>query len=509
MKQVFHTLSIVFSRLAAFFSSADSLHKARFAKPHELGDLLTDTLPDESLLLGVGRFSRLVHVRQTPARRELGNLLVVAPTRGGKGLLATSQLLTWRHSVVVNDIKGELFDQTAGYRATFSSVYVLDPRGIGHRFDPLAGRLTEDDLYASAKNLLYEPGEGEGKAFTQRATKLLTLLFLAGLERNRQTGVDLPLLPFVGQLADVGLPSAAAVLNAISPVLARRLLDGEYAPDREYDENKFLTSSWESLTARLFPLLTEKTLSCFGGSDFTGREVIAGERPVTVYLRWPESDVLAKAPLITLVWESLLKEMIDTYDSARGEGCRPVLLLVDEAANSPIPSLHRYAATVAGRGITLWLALQALSQLEGLYGKHKADTIINNCDSQLFYRQASLETAKYLETSLGYRSGYARSQTTRDGQEASSSLGEQAIPLLTAQEIKQLSYTEIIGCHANRPPFRAARMDWRNFPLLRQRRAITPPRLLSVPPVPASPELVAGGGRTDMPHFPIDPDGLN
>ena len=78
-------------------------------------------------------------VRQTETRRELGNLLIVAPTRGGKGLLAVSQLLSWQHSVIVNDIKGELFTQTAGYRSTLGKVFVIDPTGVGHCLRSLAG----------------------------------------------------------------------------------------------------------------------------------------------------------------------------------------------------------------------------------------------------------------------------------------------------------------------------------------------------------------------------------
>lgn len=66
-----------------------------------------------SLLLGAGAINHSIAVRPVKTRKELGNLLVVAPTRGGKGLLAVSQLLAWPHSVVVNDIKGDLFIQTA------------------------------------------------------------------------------------------------------------------------------------------------------------------------------------------------------------------------------------------------------------------------------------------------------------------------------------------------------------------------------------------------------------
>ena len=89
-----------------------------------------------------------------------------------------SQLLSWQHSVVVNDIKGELFQQTVGYRSSLGNVFVIDPTGIGHRFDPLHGKQTEDEFYSAASHLLFEAEERE-RIFTQRATVMLTQLFLA------------------------------------------------------------------------------------------------------------------------------------------------------------------------------------------------------------------------------------------------------------------------------------------------------------------------------------------
>src|SRR3954449_4593792 len=155
------------------------LHVARFARLDELATLASPRPRRSGLLLGRTRFRQLLHVTQTKARRELGNLLVVAPTRGGKGLLATSQLLTWKHSVIVNDIKGELFAQTAGYRASLGKVFVIDPSGVGHRYDPLQGKHSEDALLSVATNLLHKADEGDGAIFTQRAINMLTQLFLA------------------------------------------------------------------------------------------------------------------------------------------------------------------------------------------------------------------------------------------------------------------------------------------------------------------------------------------
>jgi type IV secretion system protein VirD4 len=126
-----------------------------------------------------------------------------------------------------------------------------------------------------------------------------------------------------------------------------------------------------------------------------------------------------------------------------------VLLLIDEGGITGIPSLHQSAATVAGRGIYLWLAVQSLSQLDAVYGRARADTLRNNMESQLYYRQASLDTAKYLEDRLGKRSEFAHSQTTHEGTQTSQGQAEQAIPLLTAQGIAQLRDEEIIGFHRN------------------------------------------------------------
>jgi type IV secretory pathway TraG/TraD family ATPase VirD4 len=116
LNQFLFAVVVLFNRIWSFFQQSQDLHTARFAILPELVGLLTNKFDETSLLLGVSHFNHMLRVRPTNTRRELGNVLVEAPTRGGKGLLATSQLLSWPHSVVVNDIKGDLFSQTAGHR---------------------------------------------------------------------------------------------------------------------------------------------------------------------------------------------------------------------------------------------------------------------------------------------------------------------------------------------------------------------------------------------------------
>jgi hypothetical protein len=259
---LFHIV-ILFNRIRCFFQHSKNLHNARFAQLHELTVLLTKRFDETSLLFGVSRFNRLLRVQPTETRRELGNVLVVAPTRGGKGLLAISQLLSWPHSVVVNDIKGELFAQTAGYRATLGKVFVFDPTGVGNRFDPLLGKHTDLELKSIARSLLYKPDEGEGEIFTQRATRMLTQLFHAARMEHVSP------LRYVGTMINAPIKLVAGRLATLSPQLAIRFLDDQIA-DADF-QNKFLLSGWSTITARLDALLSESIIKCFTGNDFTAQ----------------------------------------------------------------------------------------------------------------------------------------------------------------------------------------------------------------------------------------------
>ncbi|HJT58343.1 MAG TPA: type IV secretory system conjugative DNA transfer family protein [Ktedonobacteraceae bacterium] len=473
-----------------------ALHRARFAHTRELWPLFSSSFLPESVLLGIKPlwlFGRpLVTVKQTAQRPELGNLLIVAPTRSGKGLLAVSQLLAWHHSVIVNDLKGDLFTQTAGYRSFLGPVFVLDPTGVGHRYDPLSGKNTEDACYASAAHLLHQADERE-QIFTQRAITMLACIFMAA--RRQGTAA----LPYTRMMLRAGLAGCVEQLQTASPELATIFLDVDVEQANLTD--RFLLSAWGTLTARMRPLLTEHVIRSLARSDFTPEQIITSTRPVTVYMRWREQDLLALAPLVRLFWGSLIDELVTTYDQRAGRGCQPVMLLIDEAGRTAIPALADQAATVVGRGLSLWVAVQSLSQLEVVYGKSRAQVLRDNMESQLYYRPTDIATAQYVEDRCGRQSAYAH-HTTEQKDHTSQGRSEQPIPLLSAQDFLRYQDHEVIGFHRSLPPFKLSRMDWRQHRLLQQRRTL---------PAPAVPALAS---HTDSPTLPdvdrpafLDPDG--
>jgi type IV secretion system protein VirD4 len=415
----------------------------------------------------------LVTVRKTKQRPELGNLLIVAPTRSGKGLLAVSQLLTWHHSVIVNDIKGDLFTQTAGFRSLLGPVYVLDPTGVGHAYDPLAGKATEDALYSSAAHLLHQVGEQD--IFTQRATTMLACIFAAARREVLAT------LPYTRAMLNIGLPACVERMQAVGPDLTTIFLNANL--ERANLGDRFLNSAWGTLDARMRPLLTETVVQSLAYSDFTPEEIITSNRPVTVYLRWQEQYLLALSPLVRLLWGSLIDELVTTYDQRAGKDCQPVLLLIDEAGRTAIPSLADHATTVVGRRLSMWVAVQSLSQLEVVYGKARAQVLRDNMESQLYYRPTDIATAHYVEARCGRQSAYAHQTTEQQGGHTSEGRSEQAVPLLSAQDFLRYKDHEVIGFHRALPPFKLARMDWRQHPLLQKRRTVPVPELPALPAV--------------------------
>jgi type IV secretion system protein VirD4 len=470
-----------------------ALHRARWATRRDLRGLLVRPTgrsakrpaglpPPEGLVLGTLRRDWVVVCSQ-PRHRELGGVLVVGRPRSGKGLLAITQLLgAWEHrGVVVTDLKGETHAASAGYRSQLGKVLVLDPTGVGHRFDPFADRHTEDELYRMAQDLLHVDGEGDGQAFTERAASMLCAVFLAA---KREA---IPCLPYARELIHLGLRGAGARLDQVDPRLARLLLADAFE-DADW-ESRFLTGSWQTLVSRVMPLLTERVVRTFGGSDFRPADLL-GSAPISVYLRLSERDMRGLKPLLRLVWESLLNDMVAHYDQLGGVGCHPVLLMLDEAARFAVPSLPAYAATVPGRGISLWVAVQSLSQLDGVYGHAEALALRDSLESQVFYRPSELATAEWLEDRLGEVSGYARSYSASPfGARRSESRAERPVPLLSAQEILQLPAEHLLVFHRDLPPAGLQRANWLEHAALVSRHGLPAPPVQELPPPPGLPDV--------------------
>src|SRR5512147_1162777 len=432
-----------------------------------------------AILIGLAPFSRVFAVRPTKKQKELANLVLLGKTRVGKGLNITTNLLTWPFPVVVNDIKREFWDQTAGWRENGLNgrSFIFDPRGFGHKFDPFEGKTTDSDLRSAATILLHRPHEGQNAVFTERAITMLTQIFHAAkLEKQRP-------LPFAYKILNDGLYGTATILKIISdkhkfyPHLATKFLDISYE-QADFD-SKFLQDCYSTMTARINNILTKETVRCFTGSDFSGKDIItSADHSVSLYLCWAERDLLTLGPLIELVWDCLINDMVDTYDALKGQGCTRTLLVLDEIFRSGMKKLPEYATTVISRFCFL-----PRSQLDAEYGLYKANVLRVQMDTIVIHRPApdDYETMAHIERILGPTSGFAHSKSEHEGGVTTTGESEQKVPLIPAHETNLIDQTQVIIKRSGIRPILAERLDWRSFSQLEKRHGMAPPQVSILP----------------------------
>lgn len=106
--------------------------------------------------------------------------------------------------------------------------------------------------------------------------------------------------------------------------------------------------------------------------------------------------------VVAMMYTQLFNLLCDKADDVYG-GRLPVHVrcLLDEFSNiGQIPKFEKLIATIRSREISASIILQAKSQLKAIYKEH-ADTILGNCDSELFLGGKEGTTIKELSENLG------------------------------------------------------------------------------------------------------------
>ena len=104
-----------------------------------------------------------------------------------------------------------------------------------------------------------------------------------------------------------------------------------------------------------------------------------------LFLSVSDSDRSQDA-LINLFYTQALQYLMTAADKQPDSRLPiPVRFILDDfSTNTVIPDFDKIIAVIRSREIYVSVVIQSLSQLEGLYGHAKSQTIINNCDHCLY-----------------------------------------------------------------------------------------------------------------------------
>jgi type IV secretion system protein VirD4 len=350
----------------------------------------------------------------------LEHVAALAPTRSGKGVgLVIPTLLSWKHSTVIHDMKGELWALTAGYRKQGLNNRVLkfDPAApIGScSFNPLSEvRLGGEYEVADVQNLvtiLVDPdGKGLNDHWAKTAHAFLTGVTLHLLYRAKNANA-----PHAASLYDVAMalsdPSrdikalydemleSPHIGDQIHPVVAAAARDMLNRPDTE--RGSVLSSAMSYLSLYRDPLVAKNTRR----SDFCINDLMNHDQPVSLYLVVRPTDKDRLKPLMRLILNQIVRvltrqEMTFKGGQAQKTYKHRLLLMLDEFPSfGRLEVFQEALAFIAGYGIKAYLIMQDISQLRAAYGQD--ESILSNCHIRVAYAPNKPETAEWLSKLTG------------------------------------------------------------------------------------------------------------
>lgn len=369
-----------------------------------------------------------------------GHVLTLAPTRSGKGTCGViPNLLEYPGSTITVDIKGENAAIAGRRRRDFGPVYKFAPFDVDScRFNPMdfirGGADAWEDAAMLADMLIVPSGSGKALFFENEARALLTGLILyikteAGPERRNLCYLRRLLMTGEGRLVE----HFERMKVAAHPVVRRT------ANAFVQKEDKLKSSIMAEAQSQTLVFDSERVDRVTSQSDFTFESLKDGT--ASVFLVIPPELLDVYRPLVRLMLGIAVRAM-------SRNGTQPnqdVLFLVDEfPALGQMQPLRDGLAYLAGYGCKLWLFAQDLGQIEDIYGRQGARSIIANANLQAFSTM-DLPTAEMLSRLLGsqtmrtfHKSKSRHSWLLPDYDHFNVSESETSRPLFTPDEIRCL-----------------------------------------------------------------------
>ena len=443
------------------------------------------------------------------------HVLCFAPTRSGKGVgLVVPTLLTWPGSAIVHDIKGENWSLTSGWRAQFGRVLLFDPTNINSTaYNPLLevrrGEWEVRDVQNIADVLVDPEGALEKRNHWEKTSHSLLVGVILHVLYAEQ---DKSLAGVASFLSDPKRPIEQTLRmmmitphlgeSRVHPVVAstaRELLNKS-----ENERSGVLSTAMSFLGLYRDPVVASVTRHC----AWHIRDLVEAERPVTLYLVVPPSDISRTKPLVRLILNQIGRRLTEELASDRRR--QRLLLMLDEfPALGRLDFFESALAFMAGYGLKSFLIAQSLNQIEKAYGEN--NSILDNCHVRVSFATNDERTAKRVSDALGMATEL-RAMKNYAGSRLSPWLGhlmisrqETARPLLTRGEIMQLPPEDEIVMVSGCPPIRAKKVRYYEDPELAA-RILPPPILMAKKPPPIDPRRLTA--ETDWAVATTDSGGI-
>lgn len=444
-----------------------SLHgDARFATRREVA--AAGLFDDDGLVLGrwggfMGLGGKLIRLGE-----QRGAFCAAGPRTGKGAGLVQPNALSWRGSFVINDTRKECYRITAGWRSTFSKVFLFDPLspdGRTAQWNPISRFYVPDDPAQRINALqkianMLSPDPASGDPFWPASCRDLFLgmaLYVIETSSLPRTMGEMLRQIMYGEAEGIGEHWRGVIARRedgkepLSPTCKRMLYDFiNLSPQTQ-------SSIRKTFTAKL-QLWANPMIDAATSADSFNLYDLRRQR-ISIYFGVNPGDLGRLGQLLNLFFTQLYDCNMDKMPEDDSGLKYEVAVIKDEfTAMGRMPIVLDSIGLMGGYGLRPFILVQAVSQLRQVYGADGAETIMSCCGASVIYAPREQKYAEDISRMLGpytaevvSRSRQRFSFSSKSGS-GSSTVSLSARPLMNPQEVKQMGkHNEIIAVEGMLP----------------------------------------------------------
>ena len=348
------------------------------------------------------------------------HVLCFAPTRSGKGVgLVLPTLLSWEPSALIADLKGELWELTAGWRKHYANNRAVrfepgNPSGSA-RWNPfdeirIGTEFEAADISSMARIIVEPDGKGLEDHWARTSHDLLSGCIAHLLYKREREGVAANMFALDWMLADPETPLKElfeqmknyAHMPDGSPHPVAATSAAKILSKPENERGSVISTVQSHLEIYRDPVLARN----LSQSDFRLFDLMNHDDPVSLYLITTPDNKDRLRPLLRMLVNWFLQKHTSRESLGFQDGRtvmahkHRILMMMDEFPSfGKLPAIADGLAFVAGYGIKCYLITQDLTQLYQHYSKE--ESITSNCHIQVAFPPNKVETAEYLSKLCG------------------------------------------------------------------------------------------------------------
>lgn len=426
------------------------------------------------------------------ATKPLSTLIVAPPGRGKTSGIIIPNLLAVPNSSIVYDIKGELYQKTAGYRQQKleNEIQLFQPFSWDNTlfFNPFDNSIVKDMEYIHIKKLaeqiastIFVGEKGKENDHWIVSAKTMFVFFVEYfLQKNKHTTL--------AELAQAPKADYFKVIEEYNEIYMKNN-DGEISPfykevvnenedkqvyERNYDVDTFKiwlkqTSNDEDLDentrnqARAYSTAAEQEFASIKSTYDTFMKVFSNpqvanatskmsfsfedlrEKKITMYIVIQTEDMEILAPLVRIFTESLFKKLMSGNECS--DPNKFIYCYLDEFVRfGKMPFLLEAPALCRSYGLLPIYVTQSYEQIKKYYGEDDLGIIRANAGYQTIFAMNTTKDAKEVSELIGdyTREKISNSKGNFDFFKNNQTRSNEAYKLVTEQDIKNQSSEDLL-----------------------------------------------------------------